>query len=107
AAPLVSTRDFSLGFQMRDGSTLTYPSGFGSLTGQTVEEFWGLRLRSAIDLAGMPEGDYQFAAIVDDGFRMTVEGHSEPLINLDGVNASTLVVSDRTVRITAGSRLPV
>jgi len=113
SAPLVATRPFDRGFETRSGGLLTYPSGFGAFTGQSIVEFWGLNMRTKIALTdGDYEGDYQLAAIVDDGFRITREDTGEVILDLQGVNSSTLVTRPGAgqpigvVRFARGQRIP-
>jgi hypothetical protein len=108
SAPLVPTRDFSVGFATRDGGQLNYRG-----TSTPVREFWGLNMRTKIALAsGDAPGLYQFLAIVDDGFRMTLETSNDVFLNLEDVNSSSVVstkgagYNPNTVYLNPGDRVP-
>lgn len=108
SAPLVPTRDFSVGFATRNGGQLNYRG-----TSTPVREFWGLNMRTKIALAsGDAPGLYQFLAIVDDGFRMTREDTGHMFLNLEDVNSSSVVSNEvgsnnpYTVYLNPNDRVP-
>ena len=108
SAPIVRTLDFSAGFTTRNGGKLNYRG-----TNTPVVEFWGLNMRTKIALMpGEGEGYYQFLALVDDGFQIKREDSGEILLNLDGLNPTTVVSNDsvnnapKTLYLRAGERIP-
>lgn len=100
----VPTRRFDLGFQTQNGTLIKNQNG------NTLYEYFGLKLESELQLSGgNAPGRYQLALLSDDGAVLEVNdrGDWETLIDNDGVHPTRMGCALRTVQVTEDGRIPI
>ncbi len=101
----VPTRPFDRGFYLQSGELVK------SINGDTLYEYFGLRMKGQVQLATdeIP-GQYQFAVLADDGALLKIPdglGREVTLVNNDGTHPTKLMCATDPVTMTAGSKLPI
>ncbi len=101
----VPTRMFNAGFSSQTSDVLKDD------TGQTLIEYFGLKMSTAIRLAeNDSEGDYEFALLSDDGSVMKIKNPDETWsvhINNDGDHPTRMGCASNIVNMTRRTRLEV
>jgi hypothetical protein len=98
----VPTRSFSEGFVTSAGQ-VKYPG-----TDTVVEEWFGLKLKTQIQLApGQTGGKYQFAILADDGVTMRLADSGSLLISDNQIHPSKISCSNYALDIQPGQKIPV
>ncbi len=101
----VPTRAFSNGFTTQGGEAIRDDSG------AMLIEWFSIHMKTSLTLSAHDApGDYQFAAISDDGMVMTTDptsGSPDVLINNDGLTPSRLGCGATPVHFDATTKLPV
>ncbi len=101
----VPTRPFDRGFYLQSGQLVT------SINGDTLYEYFGLRMKGQVQLASdeLP-GAYQFAVLADDGALLKIPdglGGQTILVDNDGTHPTKFMCASQPVEMSAGSKLPI
>lgn len=101
----VPTRPFDRGFYMESGDLVT------NVNGNTLYEYFGLRMSGQLQLSFMePPGYYQLAVLADDGALLKVpdevNGGQKIIVNNDGTHPTKMACATEAVYMDGMTKLP-
>jgi len=98
----IPTRPFDRGFSTQAGETIR------TLEGDTLYEYFALRLRGRLQLGGRAPGDYQFALLSDDGANLMMDFGSglQVVVANDGDHPTRMGCGPGVVSIRAEDKIP-
>ncbi|OFZ29512.1 MAG: hypothetical protein A2622_07225 [Bdellovibrionales bacterium RIFCSPHIGHO2_01_FULL_40_29] len=101
----VPTRPFDRGFYMQSGDLVT------SINGDTLYEYFGLRMSGQLQLTANEEpGAYQLALLADDGALLKIPdglGGQKIIVNNDGTHPTKFMCATEPVYMTRDAKLPM